>query len=31
VLKGISNCSTVNSTSHITQMLKNKIEIMELQ
>jgi hypothetical protein len=26
VLKGISNTSTMNNTSHITQMLKDKID-----
>jgi ribonuclease HI len=26
VLKGISNSSTINNTSHITQMLKDKID-----
>jgi ribonuclease HI len=31
VLKGISNFSTMNNTSHITQMLKDKIERLELQ
>jgi hypothetical protein len=31
MLKGISNTSTLNNTSHITQMLKDKIEILELQ
>jgi hypothetical protein len=29
VLKGISNSSTMNKTSHITQMLKDKIERLE--
>jgi ribonuclease HI len=29
VLKGISNSSTMNNTSHITQMLKDKIERLE--
>jgi hypothetical protein len=29
VLKGISNSSTVNNTSNITSMLKDKIEIPE--
>jgi polysaccharide deacetylase 2 family uncharacterized protein YibQ len=29
VLKEISNASTTNNTSHITQMLKNKIERLE--
>jgi ribonuclease HI len=29
VLKGISNTSTINKISHITQMLKNKIERLE--
>jgi hypothetical protein len=29
VLKGISNSSTVNNTSHITQMHKDKIERLE--
>jgi hypothetical protein len=28
-LKGISNSSKVNNTSHITQMLKDKIERLE--
>jgi ribonuclease HI len=29
VLKGISNSSKMNNTSHITQMLKNQIERLE--
>jgi hypothetical protein len=29
VLKGINNTSTMNNTSHITQMLKDKIERLE--
>jgi hypothetical protein len=29
VLKGISNSSATNSTSHITKMLKDKIERLE--
>jgi hypothetical protein len=31
VLKGISKTSTMNNTSHITQMLKDKIESLESQ
>jgi ribonuclease HI len=31
VLKGISNISTTNNTSHITQMFKDKTERLELQ
>jgi hypothetical protein len=31
VLKGISNSSTMNNTLHITQMLKDKTERLELQ
>jgi hypothetical protein len=29
VLKGISNSSKMNNTSHITQMLKDKIERLQ--
>jgi hypothetical protein len=29
VLQGISNACTMNNTSHITQMLKDKIERLE--
>jgi hypothetical protein len=29
VLQGISNSGTINNTSHITQMLKDKIEGLE--
>jgi ribonuclease HI len=29
VLKGISNCCTMGNTSHITQMLKDKVERLE--
>jgi ribonuclease HI len=31
VLKGISNTSAMNNTSHITQMLKDKMEGLELR
>jgi hypothetical protein len=31
MLKGISNSSIMNDTSHITQMLKDKIERLESQ
>jgi hypothetical protein len=31
VLKGISNSSTMNNTSHITQMLKDKIDRLQLR
>jgi ribonuclease HI len=31
VLKGISNSFKINNTSHITQMLKDKIERLELR
>jgi hypothetical protein len=29
MVKGICKTSTMNNTSHITQMLKDKIEILE--
>jgi ribonuclease HI len=29
VIQGISNSCTMNNTSHITQMLKDKIEILD--
>jgi ribonuclease HI len=31
VLQGISNSCTMNNTSHITQMLKDKIEALEMR